>query len=196
MTEPESRPEPDVVIEPVIEPGEHRVPWSVRATPAALVALLVLVGSGALLYDVVAVRAGRRAGSWRVRIAEELATRHLDSGWVIAGAAVAAALGCWLGWLAVSPGRRRWLALRQEPGALIDRSGVAALLERRALDLTMVAGARARVSRRRARVTLLGSADLAGARTALAAELDRIGLVAAPRLSVRGRPAKHRPPMH
>lgn len=79
---------------------------------------------------------------------------------------------------------------------MIDRAGVAALLELRALDLTMVAAARVRVNRRRVKVTIHGSADLAEARAVLTQELDRIGLVARPELKLRGRPAKHRPPMH
>ncbi|MDH6134350.1 hypothetical protein P3T37_003753 [Kitasatospora sp. MAA4] len=178
------------------EPSENRVPRSARGPAAGVVALVVLVASGALLYDVAAVRTGHRAGAWRVRIAHELATRHLDSGWVLAAAGVAAALGCWLLWLAVAPGNRRWLALMRPPGALIDRAGVAALLEARALELTMVADARARVNRDRARVTLFGSADLAGAEAALTAELERIALASPLRLRLRNRPAKHRPPMH
>lgn len=182
--------------DPEVPAAGYRAPRSVRATPAALVALLVLVAAGALLYDVSAVRAGRRAGAWRRRIAEELATRHLDSFWVLGAAALAAVLGGWLCWLALAPGRGGWLALRQEPGAVIDRAGVAALLELRALDLTMVAAARVRVNRRRVKVTIHGSADLAEARAVLTQELDRIGLVARPELKLRGRPAKHRPPMH
>ncbi|MDH6113487.1 hypothetical protein P3T36_001634 [Kitasatospora sp. MAP12-15] len=196
VTGPPARPE-EPGEDPAVDPAEqYRVPRSARGPAAAVVALVVLVASGALLYDVAAVRTGHRAGAWRVRIADELATRHLDSAWVFAAAAVAAVLGCWLLWLAVTPGNGRWLALRQAPGALIERAGVAAVLEARALELTMVAAAKVRVSHRQATVTLFGSADAAQADAELAGELERIGLVRPLRLRVRLRPAKHRPHMH
>lgn len=73
----------------------HRF-WSARRIPAALAALLSAAAVGFLLYDVVAVRAGRNAMRWRRRLAEELATRPLDDVWMIVGAAVAMALGLWL----------------------------------------------------------------------------------------------------
>lgn len=175
---------------------EHRVPRSARGGAAVVVALVVLVASGALLFDVAAVRTGHRAGAWRQRIAHELATRHLHSGWVLGAAGVAVALGGWLLWLALARGNRRWLALRQVPGALIERAGVAALLEAQALELTMVAEAKVRVNRRRARVTIFGSADPAQADAVLSAALERIGLARPLRLRLRLRPAKHRPTMH
>ncbi|MER5194067.1 hypothetical protein ABT070_07395, partial [Streptomyces sp. NPDC002884] len=76
--------------------GPPRRFWSARRIPAALVALLAAAAVGLLLYDVVSVRAGRPAMSWRRRLAEELATRPLDDIWVIVGAVVAMALGLWL----------------------------------------------------------------------------------------------------
>ncbi|GAA1959882.1 DUF6286 domain-containing protein [Kitasatospora viridis] len=174
----------------------YRRPRSPRTGPAAVVACAVLAGAGVLLYDVTAVWTGHRAGSWRSWLAGQLATRQLDSTWVLAGAAVVAVLGCWLLVLALTPGERRWLLLRQAPGAVVDRTGVAALLELRACAQPMVASARVRVGRRRARVTVHGSADVAQVRTELTAELARIELVREPRLTVRRRAARHRPHMH
>ncbi|MCX4746087.1 DUF6286 domain-containing protein [Kitasatospora sp. NBC_01287] len=175
-------------------PG-FRVPRSPRTRAAALVAVVVLAAAAVLLYDAVSRWAGHRAGSWRSRVAHQLATRHLDTGWVLGCAALVGLFGLWLCVLALSSGGRRWLVLRQAPGTVIDRAGVAALLETRALQLPMVAAARVRVGRRRARVTIHGSADLERARVVLAAELARLQLLSEPALRVRGRPAKHRPPM-
>ncbi|MFE9426055.1 DUF6286 domain-containing protein [Kitasatospora sp. NPDC006697] len=171
-------------------------PRSARAGASALVAAVVLAGAGVLLYDAVAVWTGHQAGSWRRWPAHQLATRHLDSPWVLAGASVVALLGCLLLALAFAPGERRWLVLRQGPGAVVDRLGVAALLERRACEQPMVASARVRVGRRRARVTVHGSADVAQVREQLAAELARVELVREPSLRIRRRPAKHRPHVH
>ncbi|TQF02972.1 hypothetical protein E6W39_12770 [Kitasatospora acidiphila] len=177
-------------------PGEAGRPRSPRTRVSALVALAVLAGAGALLYDAVSEWTGHHTGSWRHWLAHQLSTRHLDSPWALAGAAVVAALGLWLLVLAVAPGERRWLPLRQAPGSAVDRLGVAALLERRVCAEPMVASARVRVGRRRARVTVHGSADLDRARVVLNEELDRIGLVRPPALTVRGRRARHRPHMH
>lgn len=89
--------------------------WSARRVPAIVVALLSLAAVGLLLYDVVSVRAGRPGMGWRRRLADELATRPLDDVWVIVGAAVAMALGLCLVLLAVTPGLRRLLPMRQPP---------------------------------------------------------------------------------
>jgi hypothetical protein len=183
--------------EAAVERPPHSVRlWSPRTRAAALVALAVLAGAGVLLYDEVSVWTGHPAGSWRRWLAHQLATRHLDSPWVLAGACAVAILGGWLLVLAIAPGERRWLPLRQPRAAVVDRLGVAALLERRICAEPMVASARVRVGRRRARVTVHGSADLARARVVLGEELDRVGLVRPPKLKVRGRRARHRPHMH
>ncbi|MEV0505511.1 hypothetical protein AB0I84_49185, partial [Streptomyces spectabilis] len=65
---------------PTLAPDDARTPrfWSARRVPAALLALLVLGGSGLLLYDVVAVRADHPAMRWRRDLARELAERPLD----------------------------------------------------------------------------------------------------------------------
>ncbi len=82
--------------------------WSARRVPAALVALVVLAGTGLLLYDIAAVRAGHSAMKWRRELADGLATRPLDDVWVLVGAGVLAALGLWLLLLAVTPGCARF----------------------------------------------------------------------------------------
>lgn len=99
----------------------ERRSWSARRIPAALVALLSAAATGLLLYDVIAVRAGRTAMGWRRRLAEELATRPLDDTWMIVGAAVAMVLGLWLFLLAVTPGLRRLLPM--QPAHRYPRDG-------------------------------------------------------------------------
>lgn len=131
--------------------------WSARRIPAALVALLSAAAVGLLLYDVVAVRAGRTAVRWRRRLAEELATRPLDDIWMIVGAALAMALGLWLFLLAVSPGLRRLLPMRQPTGiprtegvhAGLDRRAAALVLRDRAMQVSGVQSAQVAVGRRK-----------------------------------------------
>ncbi|MFE0462955.1 DUF6286 domain-containing protein [Kitasatospora sp. NPDC058965] len=197
MTEPTPTPTPTPAPTPTPTPVVRvRGPRSERVRPALVVGVLLLAGTGLLLYDAAASWSGHRAGSWRSRVAHELATRPVGSGWVVAGAVLVALLGGWLLVLACASGERRWLPLRGAPGAVVDRVGVAALLDTRVAELPMVAAARVRVGRRRARVTVFGSADLAQVRQEAAAELARVGLVREPELRVRGRAARHRPPMH
>ncbi|MDT0571921.1 DUF6286 domain-containing protein [Streptomyces sp. DSM 3412] len=140
------------------EPGRPtRRFWSARRIPAALVALLSAVAVGFLLYDVVAVRAGRSAMRWRRRLAEELATRPLDDIWMIVGAAVAMALGLWLFLLAVTPGLRRLLPMRRPTGtpgaeevhAGLDRRAAALVLRDRAVQVPGVQWAQVSVGRRK-----------------------------------------------
>ncbi len=136
-------------------PGRAKRFWSSRRVPSGITALLALGGTGLLLYDVAAVRAGRHAMAWRTRLAHELATRPLDDTWVIAGAAVAAALGLWLLVLALSPGLRQVLPLRPGPGRVragLDRDAAALVLRDRALEVPGVRSARVAVTRRRAKV--------------------------------------------
>ncbi|MET9724997.1 DUF6286 domain-containing protein [Streptomyces zaomyceticus] len=131
--------------------------WSARRVPAVIVALLSLAAVGLLLYDVVSVRAGRPAMGWRRRLADELATRPLDDVWIIVGAAVAMALGLFLIVLAVTPGLRSLLPMRQPPGsrgtgevrAGLDRRAVALLLRDRAVRVSGVESARVDVGRRK-----------------------------------------------
>ncbi|MFF5712056.1 DUF6286 domain-containing protein [Streptomyces sp. 62] len=131
--------------------------WSARRAPAVIVALLSLAAVGLLLYDVVSVRAGRPGMGWRRRLADELATRPLDDVWVIVGASVAMALGLCLVLLAVTPGLRRLLPMRQPPGtgetgevrAGLDRRAVALILRDRAVRVSGVESARVDVGRRK-----------------------------------------------
>ncbi|GHJ97433.1 hypothetical protein SNE510_69520 [Streptomyces sp. NE5-10] len=140
--------------------GSPRRFWSARRVPAVIVALLSLAAVGLLLYDVVSVRAGRPAMGWRRRLADELATRPLDDVWIIVGAAVAMALGLCLIVLAVTPGLRSLLPMRQPPGsrgtgevrAGLDRRAVALLLRDRAVRVSGVESARVDVGRRKIKV--------------------------------------------
>ncbi|MFJ8718067.1 DUF6286 domain-containing protein [Streptomyces violaceus] len=177
--------------------------WSARRIPAALVALLSVAAIGLLLYDVVSVRAGRSAMRWRRRLAEELATRPLDDTWVIVGAAVAMALGLWLFLLAVTPGLRRLLPMRQPTGipgaeevhAGLDRRAVALVLRDRAVQVAGVRSARVAVGRRKVKARAEAHfRDLEEVRADLDATLGEavtsLGLARQPALTVRARRPK------
>jgi hypothetical protein len=177
--------------------------WSARRIPAALVALLSVAAIGLLLYDVVLVRAGRSAMRWRRRLAEELATRPLDDTWVIVGAAVAMALGLLLFLLAVTPGLRRLLPMRQPTGipgaeevhAALDRRAVALVLRDRAVQVAGVQSARVAVGRRKVKARAEAHfRDLEEVRADLDATLGEavtsLGLARQPALTVRVRRPK------
>jgi hypothetical protein len=177
----------------------HRF-WSSRRIPAALAALLSAAAVGFLLYDVVAVRAGRNAMRWRRRLAEELATRPLDDVWVIVGAAVAMTLGLWLFLLAVTPGLRRLLPMRQPTGiprtedvrAGLDRRAAALVLRDRAMQVPGVQAAQVDVGRRKVKARARAHfRDLEEVRSDLDAELSEavtsLGLARRPTLTVRVR---------
>ncbi|MFE0518696.1 DUF6286 domain-containing protein [Streptomyces sp. NPDC058954] len=180
----------------------HRF-WSSRRVPAALAALLSAVAVGFLLYDVIAVRAGRDAMRWRRRLAEELATRPLDDVWMIVGAAVAMALGLWLFLLAVTPGLRRLLPMRRPTGipetedvrAGLDRRAAALVLRDRAMQVPGVQSARIDVGRRRVKARAQAHfRDLEEVRSDLDTELGEavtsLGLARQPALAVRVRRPK------
>ncbi|UOB11354.1 alkaline shock response membrane anchor protein AmaP [Streptomyces sp. HP-A2021] len=182
--------------------SEHRF-WSARRIPAALVALLSVAAIGLLLYDVVSVRAGRSAMRWRRRLAEELATRPLDDTWMIVGAAVAMALGLWLFLLAVTPGLRRLLPMRQPTGtpgaedvhAGLDRRAVALVLRDRAVQVPGVQSARVAVGRRKVKARAEAHfRDLEEVRADLDAKLGEavtsMGLARQPALTVHVRRPK------
>ncbi|WP_149548741.1 DUF6286 domain-containing protein [Streptomyces marokkonensis] len=177
--------------------------WSTRRIPAALVALLSAAAVGLLLYDVVSVRAGRSAMRWRRRLAEELATRPLDDVWMIVGAAVAMALGLWLFLLAVTPGLRRLLSMRQPSGiprreevrAGLDRRAAALVLRDRAVQVPGVQSARVAVGRRkvkaRARAHFRDIEDVrADLDSTLGEAVTFLGLARQPKLTVRVRRPK------
>ncbi|MER5354373.1 DUF6286 domain-containing protein [Kitasatospora sp. NPDC002551] len=168
-------------------PVKVRRPRAPRTTAATVVATVLLVVAGGLLYDVIAVRTGHQARQWRADLADELATRHLDDPAVLIGAGVGAVLGGWLLWLALAPGLRRWLPLRPhgDTAAAIDRAGVAALLTDRAAELPGVEHLRVRVGRRRVRIALAGPADPASVQRRLREELAAVTLARPLRLDVR-----------
>ncbi|MDX3517976.1 DUF6286 domain-containing protein [Streptomyces scabiei] len=131
--------------------GEKRF-WSARRIPAAVLAVLLLGGAGLLLYDVVAVRAGRPAMQWRRSLARELAERPLDDPWVLAGASVAVLLGLWLLLLAATPGLRDVLPMRRvhpRVRAGLHRGAAALALRDRAMEVSGVRSVRVRAGRRR-----------------------------------------------
>ncbi|WP_431045075.1 DUF6286 domain-containing protein [Streptomyces sp. P1-3] len=172
--------------------------WSVRRVPAGVVAAVLLGATGLLLYDVSAVRADQPAMRWRRRLADELATRPLDDTWVIAGAAVAMALGLWLLVLAVTPGLRRLLPMRRDSADLragLDRTAAGLVLRDRAMEIAGVRSVRVDVGRR----TVVARArshfrDLDEVRddldTVLREGVRQLGLARRPRISVSVR----RPP--
>ncbi|MQS07136.1 DUF6286 domain-containing protein [Streptomyces alkaliphilus] len=168
---------------------------SARRVPAALTALVLLAICGALLYDVVAVRSGRSAAEWRVRLADELATRPVDDPVILTGAAVAVLLGLWLLLLALTPGLRGLLPLRGEDPDLrvgIERSAVAHVVRDRAVRVAGVRSARVSVGRRRVRVTAEThfrdpEEVRAELRSALEESLDEIAFARPPALALRVR---------
>lgn len=178
--------------------------WSARRIPAALAALLSAAAVGLLLYDVVSVRAGRSAMPWRRRLAEELATRPLDDIWMIVGAALAMALGLWLFLLAVTPGLRRLLPMRQPTGipgagevrAGLDRRAAALVLRDRAVRVPGVQSARVAVGRRKVKARARAHfRDLEEVRADLDATLGEavtaLGLARQPTLTVHVRRPKN-----
>ncbi|GGX75537.1 DUF6286 domain-containing protein [Streptomyces fructofermentans] len=167
--------------------------WSARRVPAGILAVLVLAGAGLLLYDVVAVRAGRTALGWRDSLARELAERPLDDTWVLVGAGIAAALGLWLLVLATTPGLRGLLPMRRahaDVRAGLDRDAAAMVLRDRAMEVSGVQAARVRMKRRKVDVRALSHfRELDDVRAdldlALADGIRGLGLTRRPSLSVR-----------
>ncbi|MCX4607795.1 MULTISPECIES: DUF6286 domain-containing protein [Streptomyces] len=166
--------------------------WSVRRVPAGIVALLVLVGAGVLLYDVAAVRAHRPASHWRGSLVRQLAERPLDDTWVLVGAGLAAVLGLWLIVLAVTPGLRDVLPMRRthpDVRAGLHRSAAATALRDRAMEVSGVRSVRVRMGRRKVDVRAVSHfralddvrADLDAT---LADGIRGLGLVRTPALSV------------
>ncbi|MFF5309968.1 DUF6286 domain-containing protein [Streptomyces massasporeus] len=177
--------------------------WSARRIPAAIVAMLSVAATGLFLYDVVSVRAGGPAMRWRRRLAEELATRPLDDIWMIVGAAVAMALGLWLFLLAVTPGLRGLLPMRQPTGvpgteevrAGLDRRAAALVLRDRAVQVPGVRSARVAVGRRKVKARAEAHfRDLEEVRADLDATLGEavtsLGLARQPALTVQVRRPK------
>ncbi|MFS4097343.1 DUF6286 domain-containing protein [Streptomyces sp. AF1A] len=167
--------------------------WSPRRVPAGIVAALILAGAGILLYDVLVVRAHHPAMHWRRALARQLAERPLDDTWVLAGAAVAAALGLWLIVLAVTPGLRALLPMRRphpDVRAALRCDAAAQVLRDRAMELSGVRSVRVRMGRRKADVRVVSHfrepADVRADLEATLAEAIRgLGLTRQPALSLR-----------
>ncbi|MFF1705895.1 DUF6286 domain-containing protein [Streptomyces sp. NPDC058252] len=173
--------------------------WSARRVPAGILAVLLLVGAGTLLYDVAAVRAHRPAMRWRRSLARQLAERPLDDTWVLVGAGVAAALGIWLIVLAATPGLRDVLPMRRTHADIragLHRSAAAMALRDRAMEVAGVQSVRVRMGRKRADVRAVSHfRELDDVRADLDATLADgirgLGLARPPALSVRvGRPGR------
>ncbi|WP_079184809.1 DUF6286 domain-containing protein [Streptomyces uncialis] len=169
--------------------------WSPRRVPAGIVAALLVVAAGLLLYDIAAVRAGRPAMHWRQVLGRELAERPLDDVWVLVGAGVAAALGLLLLVLALTPGRRALLPMLGADDAMrvaLDRRAAAMVLRDRAAEVSGVQSVRVRVKRRKARVRAVSHfrplddvhTDLD---SALADGVRELGLARPPSLDIRVR---------
>ncbi|MEV7501033.1 DUF6286 domain-containing protein [Streptomyces sp. NPDC093018] len=167
--------------------------WAPRRVPAGIVAVLVLAGAGLLLYDIVAVRAHRPAMRWRRALARQLAERPLDDTWVLAGAALAVALGLWLLALALTPGHRSLLPMRRphpDVRAGLKRDAAAQVLRDRAMEVSGVRSVRVRMRRRKAAVRASSHfrelddvrADLD---TTLTEAVHGLGLTHTPRLALR-----------
>ncbi|MEU6992886.1 DUF6286 domain-containing protein [Streptomyces sp. NPDC046465] len=174
-------------------------PWSARRVPVGVLALAVAAVCGVLLYDVVAVHAaGWAPGRWRTGPVEWLTTHGpADSAWPGLAAALAVlGLGVWLLILAVTPGLRGRLPLREplpDVHAVLDRGAAAALLRDAVTELPGVARVRVGVGRRRVRVRAgLAFGHLEAARGELADTVARTvagwGLARAPRVRVGLRP--------
>lgn len=167
--------------------------WSGRRVPAALTAAVVLGLSGLFLYDIASVRADRRAMQWRITLANELATRHLDDVWIILGASVAAALGLWLLVLALTPGERGVLPMARNGAAGVraglDRRAAGLVLRDRAMEVSGVRWARVDVGRRKIKARASSHfRDLEEVRDDLTAALGeavrQLGLARSPHLHI------------
>ncbi|WP_222443403.1 DUF6286 domain-containing protein [Streptomyces misionensis] len=184
---------PDTTAGPPVAAGGSGRFWSSRRVPAGIVAVLVLAGAGLLLYDVASVRAHRPAMRWRRVLARQLAERHLDDTWVLAGAALAAALGLWLIALALTPGLRALLPMRRphpDVRAALRRDAAAQVLRDRAMEVSGVRAARVRVRRRKADVRAASHfrepADVrADLDITLTEAIAGLGLTHPPRLALR-----------
>ncbi|MEU8958434.1 DUF6286 domain-containing protein [Streptomyces sp. NPDC048518] len=181
--------------------GGRRVrrPWGQRRLPVGALALLAALVCGVLLYDVLAVHAaGRAPARWRVDLLRWLTTHGPDSSaWPGLVAALAVlVLGVWLLVLAVTPGLRGRLPMREpvpELRATLDRRAAAALVRDAVSELPGVGRVRVSVGRRVVRVRAgLTFGQLDVARRAVRDVVERTvaswGTARQPRLRVRVAP--------
>jgi hypothetical protein len=174
--------------------------WSARRVPAGLTALVLLGALGLLLYDTVSERTGHPVMEWRRWLADQLATRPLDDGWIVGIAVALVVIGVWMVVLAVTPGLRRLLPMSDDgDGAVragIDRAAAGLVLRDRAMAVPGVRTVRVDVGRRRVRARAQAHfRDLDEVRADLLAALGdgirQLGLARRPGLSVRvRRPAR------
>ncbi|OON74013.1 DUF6286 domain-containing protein [Streptomyces tsukubensis] len=188
---------------PLPAPGDdhgkaHRF-WSARRVTAGIVGLLIFAAAGLMLYDVASVRADRPAMQWRKTLARELATRPLEDTWVLVGAGVAAALGLWLLFLALTPGCRSMLPMRRihpDVRAGLRRDAAAMVLRDRAMEVSGVRSVKVKAKRRKARVHATSHfRELADVKSELTTTLTEaageLGIARTPSVKVKvRRPAK------
>ena len=123
--------------------------WSARRVPAGLTALVLLGALGLFLYDIVSARTGHPVMEWRRWLADQLATRPLDDGWIVGIAVALIVLGAWMVLLAVTPGLRGLLPMRDDENASvragIDRTAAGLVLRDRAMAVPGVRAVRVAV---------------------------------------------------
>jgi len=172
--------------------------WSTRRVPAGLTALVLLGALGLFLYDLVSQRTGHPVMEWRRWLADQLASRPLDDGWIVGIAVSLLVIGAWMVVLAVTPGLRKLLPMSGNGGvrAGIDRAAAGLVLRDRAMAVPGVRAVRVDVGRRRVRARAQAHfRDLDEVRADLLATLQdgirQLGLARRPGLSVRvRRPAR------
>lgn len=169
--------------------------WSERRLPVAVLAVLALAVTAALLWDVGVVHLlGRAPAPWRGQMIDWL-TGHgpaTTPPW----AGTLAVAGLWMIVLALTPGRRSDLVMvGSDPGvrAVIGRRSASYLVRAAVSQVPGINGARVRVGRRRLTVR----ADLAhgdrsqaldGVTQAVTGAVQELGLASLPRTRVRVRP--------
>ncbi|MGW2331759.1 DUF6286 domain-containing protein [Streptomyces sp. NPDC001700] len=181
-------------------PGRPGRFWSARRVPAGLTALVLLGALGLLLYDIVSERTGHPVMEWRRWLADQLASRPLNDGWIVGIAVALIVIGLWMVLLAVTPGLRSLLPMNGNGGddtrAGIDRSAAGLVLRDRAMAVPGVRAVRVDVGRRRVRARAQAHfRDLEEVRadllTVLQDGIRQLGLARRPGLSVRvRRPAR------
>ncbi|MFF3756051.1 DUF6286 domain-containing protein [Streptomyces sp. NPDC002185] len=135
-----------------VRPGP-RYWWSARRVPTAVLLLVGTAVAATVTADVLRVRVlHHHPAAWRLRAVDWLSGHGPGDPAVTAGSLVAVALGVWLLVLALTPGRRRQLALGTAASGVrgaVDRKAVAALVQDAVDEVNGLTGVRVRVGRRR-----------------------------------------------